>query len=67
MIQASAFNELALLASKSPQKRTELFALIGKEPRQSAWYRIMTHCIRVIGDLRMSINTEYKGVEPGKN
>ncbi|RCH91721.1 Nucleoporin NDC1, partial [Rhizopus stolonifer] len=66
MIQASAFNELALLASKSPQKRTELFALIGKEPRQSAWYRIMTHCIRVIGDLRMSINTEYKGVEPVK-
>ncbi|KAG1145450.1 hypothetical protein G6F38_005623 [Rhizopus arrhizus] len=64
MIQATAFNELAQLACKNSKKRVELFSCIGKELQQSVWHRIMTACFQVIGELRMSVDTEYKGIQP---
>lgn len=65
MIQATAFNELAQLACKNSKKRVELFSCIGKELQQSVWHRIMTACFQVIGELRTSVDTEYKGIQPG--
>lgn len=64
-IQASAFNELAQLACKEPENRVELFSNIGKDLRESVWYHVMTQCFRVIEELRLSIDSEYKGIQPG--
>ncbi|RCH95754.1 hypothetical protein CU097_012261 [Rhizopus azygosporus] len=63
-IQASAFNELAQLACKEPENRVELFSNIGKDLRESVWYHVMTQCFRVIEELRLSIDSEYKGIQP---
>lgn len=65
-IQTAAFSELAIISTKRPEKRKQLFDKIGRELHDSAWYKIMTQCCNVVQDFRNLIDTEYNGVKPGK-
>ncbi|KAK4512544.1 uncharacterized protein ATC70_003247 [Mucor velutinosus] len=62
--KVAAFSELAALATKSPEKRGELYRTVGKELQDNAWYKIMDQCFKVINELRTAIDVEYNGVKP---
>ncbi|KAI8049991.1 nucleoporin protein Ndc1-Nup [Thamnidium elegans] len=63
-IKAAAFSELALLSTKRPDKRKELFNIVVNELQESYWYKIMTQCLLVMEDLCTKIDIEYNGVRP---
>ncbi|KAF7727285.1 hypothetical protein EC973_007801 [Apophysomyces ossiformis] len=61
MIQASAYYELAELSCRRSEKRALLYTQINKDLSTSAWSRISAECLRVINDLRATIDKEYHG------
>lgn len=65
-IKVAAFSELALLSTKRPEKRVQLFNTVGRELQDSAWYKIMSQCFNTINEFRTKMDIEYNGIQPGK-
>ncbi len=65
-LKVAAFSELALLANKRPDKRVQLFNTVGRELQDSAWYKVMTECFKMINEFRGKIDVEYNGTQKGK-
>ncbi|KAI8370198.1 nucleoporin protein Ndc1-Nup [Blakeslea trispora] len=57
-----AFSELATLASKRADKRQELYRTVGKEVKDTAWFKIMEVCLQQLNQLKTKIDIEYNGV-----
>ncbi|KAI8344892.1 nucleoporin protein Ndc1-Nup [Choanephora cucurbitarum] len=57
-----AFSELASLTSKRAEKRQELYRTVGKEVKDTAWFRIMEVCLKQLDQLKTKIDIEYNGV-----
>ncbi|RCH78906.1 hypothetical protein CU098_004399, partial [Rhizopus stolonifer] len=61
-IQMVAFAELAMIATKQEETRHTLFRTVGKDVQDTAWYRIMRACLKVMDELRTKMDIEYYGV-----
>ncbi|KAI9493587.1 nucleoporin protein Ndc1-Nup [Zychaea mexicana] len=63
-VQATAFAELAEIASKHPAERAALFNDMGSNANSTAWIQISRECMNVLDTLGKDIEREYTGVKP---
>ncbi|KAG2216646.1 hypothetical protein INT45_010786 [Circinella minor] len=63
-VQATAFSELAEIATKRPTGRIGLFNDMGTNSNNTAWIQVSRECMNVLNTLRKNISIEYTGVKP---
>ncbi|KAI9023859.1 nucleoporin protein Ndc1-Nup [Phycomyces nitens] len=66
LLQATAYAELARLASRDPARRSELFRNIGTGVNDTEWSRISGECLKTIETYRTNIAKEVHGKKRGK-